>query len=114
MVKKGPKAIHGIDEGITEAIDLVSSEGEQDTALYHRQQKRCKPDSSTSAVCLDIYSKSCKCKKDSPLCLAGIIPAPGGFRKKGLWQKDSKALLAQGADPADQLREVRIEPQLMA
>ena len=87
-----------------QAIDLVSSEGEAEV-VEKRPGKRQKQ-TQAAGPCLDIYSKGCKCRKGNPFCLAGIIPAPGGFRKKGLWQKDSKALLTQGLDPSHQLREV--------
>jgi len=56
--------------------------------------------------CLAIYSQACKCKKSSASCLCGLIPTPGGHRKKGLWQKDSQALVVQGPDPGENRREV--------
>lgn len=58
-------------------------------------------------LCPDIYSKTCKCKKGNPNCLTGLIPAPTGFRRKGLWQKDTKALVEGGRDPAEDKRQVR-------
>ena len=42
--------------------------------------------------------------KDSPNCFCGLIPAAGGFRKQGLWQKIPRALQALGPDPAGRLR----------
>ena len=60
--------------------------------------------------CAGLYSKNCKCKKDSPTCLAGLIPAPGSFRKKGLWQKNIHSYVQLGCDPAELARTVRAEP----
>lgn len=87
-----------------EPIEIFSSEGEE-YQLPCNQRPR-KLHKSSHPFCPDLYRKACKCKKDSPYCLTGIIPTPGGFRKKGLWQKDAKALLSQGPDPAQELREV--------
>ncbi len=57
--------------------------------------------------CSGLYSKACKGRKDNPNCLCNLIPAPGSFRRKGLWQKDSSALLSlEGPDPADLQRKV--------
>ena len=86
-------------------INLVSSEGEPDSAddFEGRASKLQKID---STLCPDLYNKACRCKKDNPYCLTSFIPAPDGHRKKGLWQKDSKALLTQGQGPAEQLRQV--------
>ena len=50
---------------------------------------------------------TCKAnRKESPNCLCGLVPAPGSFRKKGLWQKESLQLRDMGQDPAEQAREV--------
>lgn len=47
-----------------------------------------------------------KGSKDNPCCFHGLTPAEGGFRKKGLWQKEP--VLGQlGHDPADDRRTVR-------
>ena len=57
--------------------------------------------------CSGLYTKACKGRKDNPNCLCNLIPAPGSFRRKGLWQKDSSALLSlEGPDPADTQRKV--------
>ena len=103
----GPKLqpLRDLQPENSEAINLVSSEGEVD-CTDQRGGKRHKPSKGGSYLCPDIYVKGCRCKKDNPFCLAGIIPAPGGHRKKGLWQKDSNALLVQGPNPSEQLREV--------
>ena len=54
----------------------------------------------------ELYNKSCKGRKDSPNCLCGLIPNPGGFRRKGLWQKEPEAIASLGIDPAEYKREV--------
>ena len=93
-------------------INLVSSEGEAESADDF-ERRASKLQKGSSCLCPDLYNKACKCKKDNPFCLSGLIPAPGGHRKKGLWLKDSKALLTQGANPADQLREVHYSCQYL-
>ena len=86
-------------------IELGSSDGEH---IEPRSAATAKLSGSLASgpLCQNIYNKACKCKKDNPNCLTGIIPGPSSFRKKGLWQKDTKALLAQGHDPNDDLKEV--------
>lgn len=54
----------------------------------------------------DLYDKSCTGRKENPNCLCGLIPAPGRFRRKGLWQKDPEAVVSLGANPADGRRQV--------
>lgn len=54
--------------------------------------------------CPDPYDKGCRFRKDNPNCFCGFVPAPGSFRRKGLWQKE--ATLALGDDPAKGKREV--------
>lgn len=49
---------------------------------------------------------SCKGKKDSPNCLCCLVPAPGSFRRKGLWQKEPQGMQQIGADPADSRKQV--------
>lgn len=49
----------------------------------------------------------CKGRKDNPNCLCGLVPAEGGYRKKGLWQKQPKRLADLGADPAAMRHQVR-------
>ena len=49
---------------------------------------------------------SCKGKKDNPNCLCGLVPAPGSFRRKGLWQKEAQGLQQIGADPAEVRKQV--------
>jgi hypothetical protein len=46
--------------------------------------------------------------KQNPNCLHGIIPAPGSYKKKGLWQRNMDDLLDLGPDPNDALRTVSI------
>ena len=53
-----------------------------------------------------IHSKTCKGRKDNPNCLCGLVPALGGFRRKGLWQKEPEAIVGLGYDPNDLIREV--------
>ena len=61
-----------------------------------------------AAPCSGLYSKACKGRRDNPNCLCSTIPAPGSFRRKGLWQKDPSALLTLGGmDPAGLARQVR-------
>lgn len=54
----------------------------------------------------ELYNKSCKGRKDSPNCLCGLIPVPGGYRRKGLWQKEPEAIAGLGMNPLDSRREV--------
>ena len=89
----------------SEPIDIVSSEGEWEV-VKKREPGTTQTSNGMAKKCSNIYNKSCKCKKDNPFCLTNIIPAPGGYRKKGLWQRDSAALLTHGADPARLTREV--------
>lgn len=54
-------------------------------------------------------AKACKGRRDNPNCLCGLAPAPGAFRRKGLWQRDLSALLCLGgSDPADLQRKARL------
>lgn len=54
-------------------------------------------------------TKGSKGTKDNPCCFHGLLPAEGGFRKKGLWQKE--ALLGQlGHDPSEDRRMVSSSP----
>lgn len=53
-----------------------------------------------------VHNKACKGRKDNPNCLCGLVPAPGGFRRKGLWQKEPEAIAGLGYDPNDLRREV--------
>lgn len=48
---------------------------------------------------------ACKGRKDNPNCLCGLAPAPGSFRRKGLWQKDPEVVAKLGIDPADSRRQ---------
>ena len=88
-----------------EPIEPLSSEGEH--AGPHRAHEpllgAC--DVLEGPTCPNIYTKACRCKKDNPNCLAGLIPSPTGFRRKGLWQRDLKALLGAGIDPRNECRE---------
>lgn len=49
---------------------------------------------------------ACKGRKDNPNCLCGLVPAPGSFRRKGLWQKEPQGLQQIGADPNDLKKQV--------
>lgn len=42
--------------------------------------------------------------KDNPNCFCGLIPAPSGNRKSGLWQKTSEIVASFGPDPCKDLR----------
>ena len=53
-----------------------------------------------------VDDKTYKGRKDNPNCLVGLVPAPGGFRRKGLWQKEPEAIAGLGYDPNDLRREV--------
>ena len=53
-----------------------------------------------------LYDKRCAGKADNPNCLCGLIPAPTGHRRQGLWQKDAAALAKLGPDPSSDKREV--------
>ena len=53
-----------------------------------------------------LYDKKCAGKADNPNCLCGLIPAPTGHRRQGLWQKDAAALAKLGPDPSSDKREV--------
>ena len=106
--QRGPAAKRKVSNA--EAINLVSSEGEGESADDF-EGRASKLQKGSSPLCPDLYNKTCRCKKDSPYCLAGVIPAPGGHRKKGLWVKDSKALLSQGPNPANLIREVGPKPK---
>jgi hypothetical protein len=52
-----------------------------------------------------------KPRKDNPNCLCGLTPAPGSFRKKGLWTKEPAALAQLGPDPNLWKRQVRGAPR---
>ena len=54
----------------------------------------------------ELYDKKCTGKADNPNCLCGLIPAPTGHRRQGLWQKDAAALAKLGPDPSADKREV--------
>ena len=55
----------------------------------------------------DALHKPCKSNnKGNPNCLCDLIPREGGFRKKGVWQKDKTYLNALGPDPTENEREV--------
>lgn len=58
--------------------------------------------------CCDANNTTCKGRKDNPNCLCGLVPAPGSFRKKGLWQKEPTAITNLGGDPNEQKRTVRL------
>ena len=83
-----------------EPISLISSEGEGESA-DNSAGRVSKLQKGSTPLCPDLYSKACRCKKGSPYCLTGVIPAPGGHRKKGLWVKDSKALLHSISNASD-------------
>lgn len=50
---------------------------------------------------------SCKLnRRDNPSCFCCLAPAPGSFRKKGLWQKEAGLLGSLGTDPTGRARQV--------
>lgn len=53
-------------------------------------------------------------KGGNPNCLCNLVPAPGGFRRQGLWTKAADVLGTLGPDPAANLREVRLYSQQQA
>lgn len=90
---------------LNEPINIISSD--ENLSEDDGDQKKGVPEFfDLGSPCQNIYNKTCKCKRDSASCLCGIIPGPGGYRKKGLWQRDSQALVVQGFNPADNAREV--------
>lgn len=100
MKRGGPGAArakrHRIEDlAVTEAVEYIS--------LLERNQlgdKEVLQLVGADKPCCEIFDKSCKGKKDNPNCLAGIVPLPGSFRKKGLWQKPESSLNSE-ADPED-------------
>lgn len=46
-------------------------------------------------------------KSGNPSCLCNLLPAPGGFRRQGLWAKQADVLGTLGRDPAETKRKVR-------
>ncbi len=54
-----------------------------------------------------LYDRKCAGKADNPNCLCGLIPAPTGHRRQGLWQKDAAALAKLGPDPSADKRAVQ-------
>jgi ubiquitin carboxyl-terminal hydrolase 48 len=65
--------------------------------LFNARQQACAADAA---------AKACKHKGSSPNCFAGLVPQPTSFRRKGLWQKDSAALVSLGPDPSAGRRQV--------
>jgi hypothetical protein len=45
-------------------------------------------------------------KSGNPNCLCNLLPAPGGFRRQGLWAKEADVLGTLGPDPAETKRQV--------
>jgi ubiquitin carboxyl-terminal hydrolase 48 len=45
-------------------------------------------------------------RRDNPRCLCAMVPAEGGWKQKGLWQRESAALGGLGVDPRDNARQV--------
>lgn len=54
----------------------------------------------------DVKNRCSGSKKDTPQCFCKLIPIPGRFKKKGLWQKEASALSSLGSDPSGSKREV--------
>jgi hypothetical protein len=96
-------------KSLNEPINIISSD-ENLSETDGEPEKGLPAPFDLGDLCQNIYSKTCKCKRDSASCLCGIIPGPGGYRKKGLWQRDSQALVVQGFNPADNAREVSPDP----
>ncbi|KAI3431674.1 hypothetical protein D9Q98_004721 [Chlorella vulgaris] len=82
---------------------LIDTSGALTTVDVLRVLKADKP-------CEGLYSKSCKGKGGNPNCLCNLVPAPGGFRRQGLWTKAADVLGTLGPDPAANLREDRSKP----
>ncbi|KAL4440027.1 hypothetical protein ABPG75_003028 [Micractinium tetrahymenae] len=57
--------------------------------------------------CEGLYSKACKSKAGNPNCLCNLIPAPGSFRRQGLWAKEADVVGTLGPDPAARARKDR-------
>jgi hypothetical protein len=49
-------------------------------------------------------------KPGNPNCLCSLIPAPGGYRRLGLWAKQADAIAALGPDPASSCRDPAAGP----
>ena len=99
---KSKKARPGPDLAYDDALELKRSveEGqlsnERLLELLTADQKAC-----------DLYDRACKGKRENPNCLCGLIPLPGGYRRKGLWQKDPEVFANIGANPSDEKRQVK-------
>lgn len=87
----------GFDEALAlkESIEQGQLSKDRLLSLLNANQDAC-----------DLYDKACKGKKDNPNCLCGLIPAPGGYRRKGLWQKDPESFACLGDNPLDDKRQV--------
>ncbi|KAM7513474.1 hypothetical protein LguiB_012349 [Lonicera macranthoides] len=93
------------------------------------KNKRLRPDDNAEAAASELYRKihsmgevteddinqlymnwkpvcqGCRVNtKDNPNCFCGLIPAPSGSRKSGLWQKTSEIVASLGPDPCKDLR----------
>lgn len=51
-------------------------------------------------------------KAGNPNCLCNLIPAPGSFRRQGLWAKETDVVGTLGPDPAARARKVTSAPWL--
>lgn len=102
MSKRGrPKKERSLDDGTLQGIIDKATTGSLgvDDCLHIL--------GCTSLCDGDLYTSVCKGRRDNPNCLHGLVPALGGFRKKGLWQKNTEELLDLGTDPNTQRKEVR-------
>jgi hypothetical protein len=54
---------------------------------------------------------SCKSNtKSCPTCFCGLAPAPGTWKKKGLWRKEPELLTRLGPDPSSNERQLKQPP----
>ncbi|KAG1677224.1 hypothetical protein FOA52_013422 [Chlamydomonas sp. UWO 241] len=54
--------------------------------------------------CAPPCSKSQHSRRDNPSCFCNMVPQPGGFKKKGIWQKNAGLLAKLGGDPTGEAR----------
>eukprot|EP00983_Pelagomonas_calceolata_P049865 1141694-Pelagomonas_calceolata.AAC.1 len=71
-------------------------------SLPAEQKLRLALEGSPAPACVG----SCRGNKTNPNCLCGWVPGESGFKKKGLWQRESGLLSSLGADPRVNIRGV--------
>ncbi len=101
MGRRGkPKLEHTLDDGtLQDVVEKASTTGLDlnDCLTILGCTKLCDG---------DLYSKTCKWRRENPNCLHTLVPAPDAWRKKGLWQRNLDELLDLGTDPNTQLKKV--------